>query len=41
MSPSDYRIAITWDGEKSVEKIMEIRPTDLETLMKVTTLALL
>jgi hypothetical protein len=41
MNPSEYRIAITWDGEKGVEKIMEIRPTDLETLTKVTTLALL
>jgi len=41
MSPSNYRIAITWDGKKGVEKITETRPTDFETLRKVTTLALL
>jgi len=41
MSPSNYTIAITWDGEKGVEKITETRPTDFETLRKFLALALL
>jgi hypothetical protein len=41
MSPSAYRVAVTWLGEKGVEKITEIEPTDFETLRKVAALALL
>jgi hypothetical protein len=42
MNPSDYRIAVTWwSEEKGEEKVAEPRPTDFETLRKVTALALL
>jgi hypothetical protein len=41
MSPTDYTVAITYYGEKGVKKITETRPTDFETLRKVTALALL
>jgi hypothetical protein len=41
MSPTDYTVAITFYGEKGVEKITETKPSDFETLRKVTALALL
>lgn len=41
MSPTAYRVVITWDGEEGVEKITETKPSDFETLRKVIAITLL